>query len=283
MYDFYLTTFVVIDAENNTRNIAYCVSENQDEETFEWMFRHLNQYLPPKFVAIFSDRAAAIANAIDTVWPNVFHGICLWHLQKNIVENLSSRLGGRFRAFMRDFWNVYRQGSPAAFYREWTLMFRRWPQASDYLQNHIWPDREKWAWAWVGMRFLAGIRTTGRVESEHRQHKTAGLGRGSTITDMFEVLNHRTSEQKDRELAARYQVNPRIECLRGRLPKLDIRFRKVLERSFVLSSWSVESIYRFMHITYYTRNSKSQLRLQTLARSMNVPVKQQRKKSNDRK
>ena len=157
MYDFYLTTFVVIDAENNTRNIAYCVSENQDEETFEWMFRHLNQYLPPKFLAIFSDRAAAIANAIDTVWPNVFHGICLWHLQKNIVENLSSRLGGRFRAFMRDFWNVYRQGSPAAFYREWTLMFRRWPQASDYLQNHIWPDREKWAWAWVGMQFLAGI------------------------------------------------------------------------------------------------------------------------------
>ena len=249
MYDFYLTTFVVVDAENNTRNIAYCISESQDGETFEWMFRHLNHYLPASFVAVFSDRDGAIANAIESVWPNVFHGICLWHLHKCIVTNLAAKMGGRFKSFMWDFWKVYRQGSPAAFVHEWGNMIRRWPESADYLLTYIWPDREKWAWAWVGMRFLAGIRTTGRVESEHKQHKSAGLGRRSTITEVFEILNIRTSEQKDKELAGRYQVGgQKCQITDDSLLKRGILFQGVLEPSFVLFWLSVVSVYRFTPI-----------------------------------
>jgi len=45
---------------------------------------------------LFSDRVISIANACRTVWPHVFHGICLWHLEQNIIRSLGSRLGDSF-------------------------------------------------------------------------------------------------------------------------------------------------------------------------------------------
>lgn len=41
---------------------------------------------------------------LETCWDN-FHGVCLWHLEQNIVRNLGSRLGDRFDLFMDSFWH----------------------------------------------------------------------------------------------------------------------------------------------------------------------------------
>lgn len=64
----------------------------------------------------------------------------------------------------------------------------------------------QWGWAWVGTRFLAGIRTTGRVEAEHWVHKQKGLTRRSSLNEVFDVLNDRSLEQKHNEFMKRYEV-----------------------------------------------------------------------------
>ena len=179
MFDYHVTTFIVIDGHNKSRNIAYCVHKGRDGETFAWMFGHvksiISQWQKPE--SIWSDRDKGIIAARKSVWPSVFHGYCLWH----ILDNLRSRLGGvlhvGFEAFMVDFWETYRMGSPAAFDVAWARLVNTHAAARNYLQESLYPDRHHWAWASVGTRFVGGTRTTGRVESEHKVFKTKGLNR----------------------------------------------------------------------------------------------------------
>lgn len=208
VYNFYLTTFVIVDGENKSRNLAYSLHNRQDALTFEWMFRRLDMYLNKgyPFTAIFSDRDPAIISAVEKVWPGIFHGHCLWHLLKNIKKRVGRLLLGEFNRFMSDFWKVYSMGSPPMFVEQWANLLRTWPIAAPYLSSSIFPDRDTFAWAWVGTRFLAGMRTTGRVETEHKNYKLHGLSASSTFNEVFDLLNDRTVLQKELAIWQRYKV-----------------------------------------------------------------------------
>jgi hypothetical protein len=107
---------------------------------------------------------------------------------------------------MTDFWEVYRTGSPAAFHLAWEHLLADWPGARDYLQKGIYPDHQRWSWAYVGPRFTCGLRTTGRVEVEHKNYKLLGLGPKSTLNEVFDKLNARSEEQQDQSQAAALKV-----------------------------------------------------------------------------
>src|SRR5436190_14279730 len=135
IYNMYLTTIIVIDSENKSRDAAFCLSERQDATTFEWIFQLIqyamckdpNQFT--KLTAVFSDRALAIALAIAEVWPDVFHGQCLWHLLGNLMKNLQGLLGQpRWGRFMSDFWQVYRKGSWQTFEEAWSRLLDEYPE-----------------------------------------------------------------------------------------------------------------------------------------------------------
>jgi len=154
--------------------------------------------------ALFTDRDLAIAAAVKAIWPELFHGICLWHL----AENISKRLGSmtNFGHFRLDFWLVYKAPSPKSFQRAWESLVSKYPAAAAYLTEEIYPDRERWAWAWVGSRFTAGIRTTGRVEGQHRIYKLKGAGRDTTIMELFNLLNNQASSQDRKAIQNLQQV-----------------------------------------------------------------------------
>ena len=81
-YGMYISIFIVVEGENRSCDIAFCLSERQDVETFIWMFTHLKNILaqPPvvtQLMVIFSDRAQAIISAVAQCWLSVFHGYCL--------------------------------------------------------------------------------------------------------------------------------------------------------------------------------------------------------------
>ena len=143
MFDYHVTTFIVIDGNNKSRNIAYCVHKGQDRETFAWMFGRvksiLSQWQKPE--AVWSDRDKGIIAARKSVWPDVFHGYCLWH----ILDNLRSQLGGAlhvgFEVFMVDFWETYRMGSAMAFDVAWARLVNMHAATRNPLQENLYPDR----------------------------------------------------------------------------------------------------------------------------------------------
>jgi len=225
LYDYYLTTFVVIDGENKSRSVAFCIHQAQDGETFEWMFRQMDRVLNKSSMpeAIFTDQDCGIEYGVRKVWGSKFHGFCLWHIKQNIKKKLGSALQNAFNAFMQDFMEVYRIGSPDLFDRGWFRMMNKWSVARDYMHNELYPKRSHWAWAWVGSRFVAGTRTTGRVEGEHRIQKDMGLNRrhspymkrdlifSSTFNELFEKLHERSTQQHFEDYRAKCKVFPYCE------------------------------------------------------------------------
>lgn len=178
LYDYYLITFIVIDGENKNRSAAFCIHKTQDGETFEWMFQQMDRvfrrYSMPE--AIFFDQDAGIELGVSKVWPIKFHCYCLWHIVQNIRKALGGKLRHGYNAFMQDFWAVYRVGSPDLFDQEWNRLVSKWSVVQIYL-NNLYRKRSRWAWAWTGPIFVAGMRTTGRVEVEHKIYKGMGLNR----------------------------------------------------------------------------------------------------------
>jgi MULE transposase domain len=234
LWDFHPTTFIVIDGNYCSRNIAYGLTAHQNADTFKFLFNSVRNALnllsgPLKLIAIFSDRHDAIAFAIQMVWPGLFHGHCLWHLYKNLMEKLQKLLHPDYLIFKAEFTEVCNMGSPASFEIAWARLLQKFPEATAYLTTHIYPDRKKWAWAWVGTRFVAGLRTSGRAECEHRVYKLMGLNRGygkpcavvwfslsnnrTTFNVIFTKLNDRSEQQADEDLRAQHQVPHLIKQL----------------------------------------------------------------------
>jgi hypothetical protein len=198
-----LTTIVVIDDHNDSRNIAHCLHDSESAEVFEWMLRHLKKTIEDdpwtaittavspvpetrpkslfKINVVFTDRSGAMTLAIRRVLPDTWHGYCLFHITLNLRENLLGLLGPAWDAFYEAFWYVYRCASPEAFDKAWDQLVLRFSSARPYLDQNIYPDREQWAWAWVGIRFTVGQRSTSRVECEHKNQKEV-VGIGSTVS-----------------------------------------------------------------------------------------------------
>lgn len=108
--------------------------------------------------------------------------------------------------FKRDFWVVYRAVSPKEFERLWGELTTKYPAASKYLDEELYPCRAQWAWAWISNVFTAGVRTTGRVEGENRINKAIG-GPKKTFLQLFNGLNQRTEEQTNKDLIQVRQVS----------------------------------------------------------------------------
>jgi hypothetical protein len=124
----------------------------------------------------------------------------LHHLSGNVSTNVRNSLGPEFANFGQDFWAAYRAVSPDEFECLYQHLISRFPAARQYLDEELYPCREKWAWAWVSFVFTAGIRTNGHCEAENRVNKTIG-GLKKSLFQLFTGLNDRMNGQTVQEMA----------------------------------------------------------------------------------
>ncbi|KAF8576145.1 hypothetical protein K439DRAFT_1623077 [Ramaria rubella] len=181
-YGYPLNIGIVIDSFEHSRNIWYCFQEREDADSHRWVLRnHLETAGQPPEVFV-SDRDAASRVVAADVTPTAYHLFCLHHLTGNVDDYLRPILGSEFQAFTTQFCDL----------------LTKYPHTRPYLEAHLYPDREHWAWAWVSQVFTAGIRTNGRVESENRIHKAFG-GPKVPLAQLFDQLNAWTDEQTAHE------------------------------------------------------------------------------------
>jgi MULE transposase domain len=200
-YNVPLNVWVVIDQQFKSRNIAYALHTSETIEDHRWVLDHLFSILPPHPSRVyFSDADLALDNVLST--KDVWHGLCLHHLSGNIAKNLAPVLGVLFQPFLTAFWQVYHAVSPAAFERRWQKLLEDFPRSRDYLQRVLYPTRERWGWPWVAGRFTCAVRTSGRVESEHRVNKSFGNTKTSFFDLVKSLIERSDSQAEDERLSA---------------------------------------------------------------------------------
>lgn len=208
-YQFSLNIGVIIDGCRSSRNVWYALQEREDLHSYAWVFDCFLESTgntPPG--CLFSDRHPAVIAAADLRIPLTPHFFCLNHLNGNVADNLVPVLGQRWQSFLTHFFRVYWSPSPEEFDRRWDALLSEFPPARPYLQDHLYPIRQHWAWPWLSLTFTAGTRTTGRVEVENRVNKCLG-GPTATVKQLFDKLNLRTSAQTAKETMQFRQVRRR--------------------------------------------------------------------------
>lgn len=193
-YGYPLDIGIVIDNSGKSRNVWYAFHRSETTSMHVWVFQcHLDSAgSPPDVVA--SDRHASLISAVEQSMPLTLHIFCLHHLTGNVTQQLRIALGPDWNDFNRDFWATYRAVSPDEFDRLWCALIERYPKARRYLEEELYPCREKWAWAWIATKFSAGVKTNGRAEAENRINKIIGHPK-KTLLEVFTGLNKRTEDQ----------------------------------------------------------------------------------------
>lgn len=201
-YGYCLNVGIGIDGSGKSRLVWYAIQEREDVASYEWVLRiHLEAAGGTCPEVFASDRDAALEIAVKTCLPLAFHIKCLSHLGGNIYDNAHPKLGSQWPEFVDDFWIVYRAVSPRLFDELWTELLEKYPSVAPYLQQHVYPDREHFAHAWLSVRFTGGIRTTRRVESENRTIKTM-TSPNLNFVQLYDRLVTRAKEQHENHLIA---------------------------------------------------------------------------------
>jgi hypothetical protein len=169
-----------------------------------------------------SDHDPALSKAVAEY--GIWHGLCIHHVSGNIVKNLARLLGNSFDAFFAEFWKVYYAISPEELELGWGRLLTAFPLTQEYLQSELWPTRERWAWTYVMTRFTCGVRTSGRIESEHQKNRDYGNSK-TPLHALVEKLIERSDSQNVSERLRDRQVCPSSPDLSS-LTVADLKCRK---------------------------------------------------------
>ncbi|KAL4313259.1 hypothetical protein GQ457_01G027040 [Hibiscus cannabinus] len=153
---------VQVDQENRLTNFFW--RDDETAATFFWLFKSFLQSMgnqAPK--TIMTDQDHAINKAIEEIFPNSCHRLCLWHISKNAPSHLGSlnanvEFHGLFHKCM--------QGceSELEFEETWAKMIN-----DHNLQDHSWLEglykcRKKWSTAFSVDIFSSQIKSSQRAE-----------------------------------------------------------------------------------------------------------------------
>ncbi|KAF5376134.1 hypothetical protein D9615_007698 [Tricholomella constricta] len=189
---------IIVDSYGKSRNVFQVIHAREDAQTHSWVLRCHVKSARAEPEVFGSDRDAALIRSATETLPTSLHIYCLHHTQGNVVQHSRRLLGASFGSFMQDFWATYRAVSPEEFDRLWNQLTSTYSAIKEYLDTELYPCRKQWAWAWISTTFTAGVRTTGRVESENRVTKAA-VGAKTSAKQLYDFLNERSLQQTQQD------------------------------------------------------------------------------------
>src|SRR5215469_7027667 len=91
-YEMALSLFVAIDNNYKTRIVAQALTKYENQADFNWILQYTLQAannLPPKI--LFTDSDPAIIAAVQEVYPQTRHLLCIYHLLENVKKKARSK------------------------------------------------------------------------------------------------------------------------------------------------------------------------------------------------
>ncbi|KAL2932119.1 Protein FAR1-RELATED SEQUENCE 5 [Bienertia sinuspersici] len=198
-YNLICAPFVGIN--NHWKNTMFACAFLGDEtkESFEWVFETFKKSMRGKCpISIFTDQDAAIATAIEKIFPNSRHRLCLWHLS----QNANSRFGliKADKQFKKDFHKCLSGCiTPIEFEDTWKTMITRYNLQDDSWFKRLYSLKEKWSTAFSKDFFSAGILSSQRSESTNHAigfnaSKTTSL---TEFYSIFQATVHRWRREEE--------------------------------------------------------------------------------------
>ncbi|XP_038717244.1 protein FAR-RED IMPAIRED RESPONSE 1-like [Tripterygium wilfordii] len=164
-YDMPFAPFVGVNHHGHSILLGCGLISSEDTKTFVWLFRTWLECMggvAPH--GIITDQDRAMKNAIEIVFPNTKHRLCLWHIMKKVPKKFGSH---------REYESIKRMLAEAVYdshsidefqYKCSLLIYLHNLDGNSWLEN-MYLEKEKWVPIYVKKYFCAGTSTTGQSES----------------------------------------------------------------------------------------------------------------------
>ncbi|KAK1699325.1 hypothetical protein QYE76_016022 [Lolium multiflorum] len=153
--------FVGLNNHRRTTVFGCAIVSDETEETYVWLLQtFLKAMCQKKPLSVITDADSAMIRAIRTVFPDVWHRICSWHVEKNMKIHLSHKSLGEFRSML------YYSTSIAEFEQRWQAFLKRWKtENTEIWLKRMYRKRHLWAAAFLTEGFWLGMKSNQRSES----------------------------------------------------------------------------------------------------------------------
>lgn len=171
----------------------------EDEETFRWIFSKFLEMVgnnAPSVLLTDDDRAMvnAYTNVLNPLGTR--HRLCQWHLLKNVMKNLISKLGNTWQSFISKLYKCLGKIDPLDFQAEWEELKSLYPNATSYLLR-MERVKEKWAACFNQDIFTADMNTTQRAESMNNLMKQY-LDASTSLTEFISAFESVLDTRKEK-------------------------------------------------------------------------------------
>ena len=181
---------------------------DETEDNFIWVFSKflemVNQHAP---LVILTDDDRAMANAYTKILHplGTKHRLCQWHLMKNVMKNLSSKLSTNWSIFIKEFYKCLGEMDISRFLSQWDLLKTSYPSASSYLLR-MERTKEKWAACYNHNIFMADMTTTQREKSMNNMMK-GYLDASTSLVSFITAFQSALDAQNEKTEFRVYQQN----------------------------------------------------------------------------
>ncbi|XP_060211979.1 uncharacterized protein LOC132639558 [Lycium barbarum] len=126
---------VAKDGNNIIFPLAFSIADSENNESYRWFFRHVKKVFGTrKDLSILSDRHPSIATSIKELYPDMQHGICIYHMEKNLQKYFPSK------AILSLFYNAATTYKQAEFRTYMSKIQQIDPKAAEYIEEEP-PER----------------------------------------------------------------------------------------------------------------------------------------------
>ena len=88
-YNLICAPFVGVNHHWKNVMFGYAFLLDETTDSFKWLFNSFLESMGNQsLVTIFTDQDQAMSNAIEKVFPDTHHRLCLWHIAKNALSHL---------------------------------------------------------------------------------------------------------------------------------------------------------------------------------------------------
>ena len=143
-YEMALSLFVGIDNNFKTRVLTQALTKYETQADYNWILQcTLKATNNLSSVVLYTDGDPAMLAAVQVIYPQTRHLLCIYHITENVKKKAKSMLRAEMvEDFVKDFYHMRNSYSQYQFELRYNEMLTKYEPCRPYLKRKLYSSRE---------------------------------------------------------------------------------------------------------------------------------------------